>query len=96
MRVQRKAFYRKYPLKIKMANFLWKSDLPFSSLKKSTGVEELRLKAAKEIKTENLFELVLAALKNRYRQRFDSFLKARGSITFIQDIDILTIQDNYL
>lgn len=96
LKLKRKAAHRKFPSKKKMVNFLWKSDLPFPSLKNSMGAGELKLKAANEILTGDLFKLVINSLTNRYQSRFDSFMKARGGITFVQDVDVLTIQDRYL
>jgi len=96
LRVKKKAFHRKFPSKNKMVNFLWKSDLPYTALKDRVGVSELKQRAVNEIPTKDLFRMTIKALTNRYRQRFDSFLKARGAVTFIQDVDVLTIQDHYL
>ncbi len=96
LKLKRKATHRKFPVKSKMVNFLWKADLPFSSLKKHMGINELKLKTVNEVTSKELFQMVIKALKNRYQPRFDSFMKARGSVTFVQDIDVLTIQDRYL
>lgn len=96
LRLKRKASHRKFPAKKKMVNFLWKADLPYTYLKGQMGVGELKQKATREIATKELFMMAIRALTNRYQPRFDSFMKARGEITFVQDVDVLTIQDRYL
>lgn len=96
LRLKRKAVHRKFPAKQKMVNFLWKADLPYTSLKDQMGVGELKQKAVREFATKELFLMAIKALTNRYQPRFDSFMKARGDITFVQDVDVLTIQDRYL
>ncbi len=96
IKIVRKATEREYPQKNKIINFLWKNDLPYTSQRTQKGVDELKRILLKEKSKDELLRIVINALEKRYYSRYESFMKARGEKTCVQDIDILTIQDDYL
>lgn len=75
---KRKAKNRKYPLKEKIVEFLWKKDVPCSYNEKDLPVSELKKKLCETATRDELLSLVVHTLRKRYEPRFESFMKARG------------------
>ena len=88
--LKRKSKKKNKPSKKNLSYFLWKKDLPSEFKNSKFSIEIIRDEFIKNSTKKNLQSQAIKALKKRYKDRFELFLREKSPKTHFSEINVLT------
>ena len=88
--LKRKSKRKIFLSKKNLSYFLWKTDIPANLRRYKEPIDLTRLRVIKYNTVKFIHSLAITALKRRYVDRFELFLKERSDKTHFSEINILT------